>query len=268
MVSIIECIDSAYEYISEIDNDEKFNPLDNTPTGTFDKYIGAYVGCIVGSAINKAIDKPIYDTQLQTQTTGNTNNDTQLQTINDSNNNHMNINEHINEHIDNIVANINDGDYIACNEIYIDGEMTELSQNTVDTINNKIQERTIQNIRLFNKKNKEIVEHIENHLDLSQHAKDKFDTQMVEYNNFTIQNPIKIEQSFKTFSDVMDEKNTQYFLENGYHTHHNVLPKPTLQTIKCHGEGKLGNFILMIPIITIPFGGGSGGSGGGGCVIL
>ena len=252
MVSIIECYDSAYTYISEIDNDENINPLDNKNTGTFDKFIGAYVGCIIGSVINKVINKP----------------------IDDSNNNQININKdinkniNINEHIDNIVANINDGDYIAYNEIYIDGEIVELSQNTIDIINNKIQERTIQNIKLFNKENKEIIKHTEKHLDLSQNIKNKIDTQIIEYNNFTTNNIIKIEESFKTFSDVMDEKNTQYFLENGYHTYHNVLPKPKMQTIKCHGEGKLGNFILMIPIITIPFGGGGGIGGGGGCCIL
>ena len=70
MVSIIECYDSAYTYISEIDNDENINPLDNKNTGTFDKFIGAYVGCIIGSAINKVINKvinkPIDDIQLQT----------------------------------------------------------------------------------------------------------------------------------------------------------------------------------------------------------
>jgi hypothetical protein len=255
MGSITECYDSAIIYISEIDDDEKFNPLDNTNSGTFDKFIGAYVGCIIGNAINKVINKPIDDIQLQTI------DDIQLQTIDDKNIN-------INEHIDNIVANINDGDYIAYNEIYIDGEIVELSQNTIDIINNKIQERTIQNIKLFNKENKEIIKHTEKHLDLSQNIKNKIDTQIIEYNNFTTNNIIKIEESFKTFSDVMDEKNTQYFLKNGYHTYHNVLPKPKMQTIKCHGEGKLGNFILMIPIITIPFGGGGGIGGGGGCCIL
>jgi hypothetical protein len=260
MCAIIDCYDSAYTYISEIDNDENFNPLDNNNTGDFDIFIGAYVGCIIGSVINKVINKPIDNIQLKT--------------INDSNNNQININKdidntiNINEHIDNIVANINDGDYIAYNEIYIDGKIVELSQHTVNVINKKLKARTLQNIKLFNKENKEIIKHTKKHLDLSQNVKDKIDTQLVEYNNFIKHNPIKIEESFKTFIDVMDEKNNQYFLESGYHTYHNVLPKPTLQTIKCHGEGKLGNFILMIPIITIPFGCGGGGGGGGGCSIL
>ena len=251
MCSIIDCYDSAYTYISEIDRDDSINPLDNKNKGEFDKFIGAYVGCIVGSAINKIINNTTPDNNTTLD-----NNITPDNTIN------------INEHIDNIVANINDGDYIAYNEIYIDGKIVELSQHTVNVINKKLKARTLQNIKLFNKENKEIIKHTQKHLDLSQNIKQEIDSQLVEYNNFIIHNPIKIAESFKIFSDVMDEKNNKYFLESGYHTHHNVLPKPTLQTIKCNGEGKLGNFIFMIPIITIPFGCGGSGGGGGSCLIL
>jgi len=56
MCAIINCYDSAYTYISEIDRDDSINPLDNKNNGEFDKFIGAYVGCIVGSAINKIIN--------------------------------------------------------------------------------------------------------------------------------------------------------------------------------------------------------------------
>lgn len=262
-MDIINCFDDALIYISEIDKDEDFNPLNNNIYDTFDKFIGAYVGCIIGSAINKVINKPIDNIQLQTIDNSNNNQININKNIDKNNNEHIDINDHI----DNIVANINDGDYIVHNEIYIDDKIVKLSQHTVNTINNKIQKRTIQNIKLFNKKNKEIIKHTQKHLDLSQNIKDKIDEQIVEYNNFTKHNPINIEKSLKTFADVMDEKNSQYFLESGYHTHHNVLPKPKMQTIKCNGEGKLGNFIIMIPIITIPFGGGGGG-GGGGCLIL
>ena len=271
MCSIIDCFDSAYTYISEIDRDNSINPLDNENKGEFDKFIGAYVGCIIGSVINKIFDKPINNTIQNTPLDNTPLDNTPLDNTpldntsldNTPLDNFININEHIN----NIVANINDGDYIAHNEIYIDGKIVELSLDTVNIINKKIQERTIQNIKLFNKENKKIIKHTQKHLDLSQNIKKEIDMQIVEYNNFTTHNPIRIEESFKTFSDVMDEKNNQYFLESGYHTHHNVLPKPKMQTIKCNGEGKLGNFIFMIPIITMPFGGGGGGSGGG-CLIL
>ena len=251
LIDCTECIDHTLIYVSEISPNNSFNPLDNDPKDLIFEFVGAYVGCIIGKAINKVLDKD----------NNNTYNKKQINNL--SNNNNL---VNIDEYIDTIVTNINDGDYIAHNEIYIGDKKVELSHNTIDIINNKLKDRTIQNIKLFNDENKKIIKYTQKHLDLAQKNKELIDEQIVKYDNFTKHNPINIEKSLKTFADVMDEKNSQYFLESGYHTHHNVLPKPKMQTIKCHGEGKLGNFIFMIPIITIPIGGGSGG--GSGCIIL
>jgi len=105
LIDCTECIDHTLIYVSEISPNNSFNPLDNDPKDLIFEFVGAYVGCIIGKAINKVLDKD----------NNNTYNKKQINNL--SNNNNL---VNIDEYIDTIVTNINDGDYIAHNEIYID----------------------------------------------------------------------------------------------------------------------------------------------------
>lgn len=132
----------------------------------------------------------------------------------------------------------------------------------------EVQEINHHCITNFNNINSQIIQRVNTSLlELDQLANKERNDSALTSNMLTMAQET-LDLNIQTYNTTVQKKTIDYYT-SGYKQTHNVLPEPTIAHIKwggpVSGSGKLGDFIMLIPVMTIQVG---TGSMGGGCIIL
>lgn len=228
---LIDSYDSALEYVSEHSTVD-IDPMNLHPdTDTYlCEFAGAFTGAVVGSTIRK-IKNVFSNTE------------------------------------DKIIEKIPDGHIIQNTEL--------LPKETIKNINTRLIERAYNNIKKFNSECKEIITGTNKSILCMDNNQNESNIIKKEYEKYMLENPITIDKQFEKYLNVMTEKSPEFFTGNydvSYNKKHNIPQTPKMIQYewlgKIEGDGKIGNFIMKIPVVAMSFSFGSCGSGSGGCSIL
>jgi len=230
---LVNSYDSALEYVSEHSTADVDHMDQHPATDTYlCEFAGAFTGAIVGFVIKKVRD-----------VTGEAENK--------------------------IIKKIPDG--------HILQNTNMLPPETLNYINRQLIKRTYNNIKKFNAECKNIIAHTDANIENIYNNQIELSLVKKKYNKYTTENPMVVSDEFKKYLNVITEKTPEFFSSTesadiNYNKKHNVpSPPKTIQYEwpgKIEGSGKIGNFIMKIPVVAISWGFGGGGGGGGGCSIL
>ena len=123
----------------------------------------------------------------------------------------------------------------------------------------------------FNKINKQMIVAANESLNELDRLSDNEQQIVVSIDKYVLMNPVDTELTLQNYLSVVQSKTSEYYgsVDAGYKQRHNVLPPPTITEVQwggpVRGSGKLGDFIMMIPVLTVSCG---SGGGSGGCCIL